>query len=511
MKIKFCGRYKVSIIDTMNRGSDISTRSLRYYRLIALWVLSEAMLGGVIHGLKIPVSGLVVGSAAVLCICLIAWYAPAGGAILKATVIVAVFKMMLSPQAPPTAYIAVFFQGLLGELLLSNKKYFRLSCLLFAVLALLESGLQRIAVLTIIYGNDLWKVINDFINGLTKQKMTANYSLLIGGGYVLLHVTAGIITGCWASLLPGLISKWSQQKIYSLPVPGTTESIVTMAVKKKKRWKKGIFIAWFVLLVVYIQSYYKTGTPLLPAHISLKILVRSFLIVLGWYFIIGPFVKKILQRWLQQKQTRVQAEINQVLELLPATQQLVLQSWNRVLQYRGWKRFKTVIKIILVNALDPARGKKIVIVSGPVQTGKTTALVNWSAGRNDVHGILTPVANEKRVFMNIASRHLFRMEAREEDESVWVVGKHIFSTEHFEKAITIIKEAVHKEGWLVIDEIGPLELRGNGFHDVLKEALEQRHDKILLVVREGLEEKVINHFQLPGPVCISPQQVAALV
>jgi ABC-type thiamin/hydroxymethylpyrimidine transport system permease subunit len=82
-----------------------------YYRLIALWVMVEAVLGGMIHGLKLPVSGLIVGSCAVLCICLIAYYVPARGAILKATVVVAIFKMMLSPQSPPAAYLAVFFQG----------------------------------------------------------------------------------------------------------------------------------------------------------------------------------------------------------------------------------------------------------------------------------------------------------------------------------------------------------------------------------------------------------------
>ncbi len=48
---------------------------------------------------------------------LIAYYVPLKGAILKATIIVAIFKMMLSPHTPPSAYIAVFFQGLLGQVL----------------------------------------------------------------------------------------------------------------------------------------------------------------------------------------------------------------------------------------------------------------------------------------------------------------------------------------------------------------------------------------------------------
>src|SRR5258707_13313612 len=123
----------------MNQQETAGSDKLIYYRLIALWVLCEAMLGGIIHGFKIPVSGLIVGSCAVICICLIAWYVPAKGAIIKATLIVAIFKMMLSPQAPPPAYIAVFFQGLMGELLFWRKKIFPLACVLLGILALLES------------------------------------------------------------------------------------------------------------------------------------------------------------------------------------------------------------------------------------------------------------------------------------------------------------------------------------------------------------------------------------
>src|SRR5436190_3357420 len=95
-----------------------------YYRLIALWVVCEAMLGGIIHGLKLPVSGLIVGSAAVICISMISYYNPKRGSILKATIIVAIFKMMLSPQSPFPAYIAVFFQGLIAELIFMNRKSF---------------------------------------------------------------------------------------------------------------------------------------------------------------------------------------------------------------------------------------------------------------------------------------------------------------------------------------------------------------------------------------------------
>ena len=113
----------------MNTEDDTMMNKQVYYRLIALWVLCEAFLGGIIHGLKIPVSGLVVGSGAIICICLIAFYVRVKGAIIKATIIVAIFKMMLSPQSPPAAYFAVLFQGCLGQMLFMNLKFYRISCL----------------------------------------------------------------------------------------------------------------------------------------------------------------------------------------------------------------------------------------------------------------------------------------------------------------------------------------------------------------------------------------------
>lgn len=475
-----------------------SPNSTIYYRLIALWVLGEAMVGGVIHGFKIPVSGLVVGSWAVICICLMGWYVARKGAILKATIIVAIFKMMLSPQAPPTAYIAVFFQGLLGELLFRNKKSYALSCLLLAVLALLESGLQRILVLTLVYGDDLWKAINSFLSKLTGQKTITNYSLLIGGGYVLLHLIAGFVIGWWASVLPKRIKNWSEkpENIIQLEEPGSIA--LPAPSKRKKRIKKGLLIIWILLILLYLQSYLKIGTPLLPSHISLKIFIRSIIIVLAWYFIVGPLLKQLLHYWLQKRKAKSQKDVQVVMELLPATQDLIIQSWRRSTGKRRWKRIIACSKMVLVNALSQPLAQPVFILTAPIQTGKTTSLVNWSEERNDVFGILTPVVNGKRVFMNAHTREQFPMEATTGEKEVLTVGRFTFSIAGFNKAIEIIRNAMNSKGWLVIDEIGLVELRDEGFSGILKGVLQNKNDdrKLLLVVREGMAEEVKSVFQI---------------
>jgi len=185
----------------MNEHKNNELNKQVYYRLIALWVICEAFAGGIMHGIKLPFSGLIVSSLAITCIILIAYYVPTASAIIKATVIVAVFKLMLSPHSPPTAYIAVFFQGLMGQLLLRNKRTFNAGAIILAVLALVESAIQRILVLVIVYGNNLWKAINEFLQKLTHEQTTTNYSFMIAASYILLHAVTGVFVGIYAARL----------------------------------------------------------------------------------------------------------------------------------------------------------------------------------------------------------------------------------------------------------------------------------------------------------------------
>jgi ABC-type thiamin/hydroxymethylpyrimidine transport system permease subunit len=164
----------------------------------------------------------------VACISLLAWHFPQRGIILKATIIVCVFKMMLSPHSPATAYIAVLFQGLAGELLFLNRKYFRISCLLLAVIALVESAIQRLLVLTILYGTQLWEAVNIFLSRLSGESSPTSYSWYFAAGYVLLHLVVGIFVGRFIATLPARLIKTNAFDNEKDTVSGT-------AVSKKRK------------------------------------------------------------------------------------------------------------------------------------------------------------------------------------------------------------------------------------------------------------------------------------
>ena len=323
-----------------------------YYRLIALWVLCEAMLGGIIHGFKIPVSGLIVGSCSVICIGLIAYYFPAKGNIIKATIVVAIFKMMLSPQAPPAAYIAVFFQGVVGELVFFNRRFFKLSCLLLALLSLAESAVQRIAVLTLVYGTDLWKAIDDLINKLTHEKQTVSYSIIFISVYIAIHLIVGLLIGIWLGLLPKKIAGW--QTVYPVfKIEKAEESVTPNKVRRKKNIKTGILIVWSFLLIIYLQSVLKFGKPILPSHISLQIFIRSVLIILTWYLLLSPLLMQLLKNWLEKKKQRNQTTLTEILDLLPIMKQIIFRSWSLTENKKGLKRIFIFIRVVLINTLSP--------------------------------------------------------------------------------------------------------------------------------------------------------------
>jgi nucleoside-triphosphatase THEP1 len=215
----------------------------------------------------------------------------------------------------------------------------------------------------------------------------------------------------------------------------------------------------------------------------------------------GPVLRQVLHLWLKKKQTRSQEDVKQVFQLLPATQKMMNLSWKQSGNLKGLKRLKVFAKNVLVNTFHSTESS-VYILTRPIQTGKTTSLIEWSSTRNDVRGIFTPIETGKRVFMNAETKEKFRMEAEDNEESLHV-GKYRFSKKNFGRAEQIIRDAITKEGWLVIDEIGPLELNGKGFSMVLTEVLQKRNDKLLLVVREVLVEKVKEHFQIKDPVVVN--------
>ena len=323
-----------------------------YYRLIALWVICEAFAGGIMHAAKLPFTGLVVSSLAITCITLIAYYVPSPSAIIKATVIVAIFKLMLSPHSPPTAYLAVLFQGSMGQLLFSRRRYFESAAVILGFLALVESAIQRILVLLIFSGTDFWKAVDTFIQKTTGKKEVTEYSFKLAIGYIIIHALMGIFAGIAAARLTKASAGWkNNHPSLIIDDKKNASTIITKKDGGRHTLRSVFMIILLVLVALYIQSYLWPVNAIIPKNIILNILLRSILVLLVWYLVIGPLVMSLIKRSLKQQQQKYKQEINEVMSLLPQTKYIFKESFKLSGSKKGLGRIKLFLKILLINVL----------------------------------------------------------------------------------------------------------------------------------------------------------------
>jgi nucleoside-triphosphatase THEP1 len=144
--------------------------------------------------------------------------------------------------------------------------------------------------------------------------------------------------------------------------------------------------------------------------------------------------------------------------------------------------------------------KKIILLTGPVQTGKTTLLYNWVKNKPMVTGVLTPVKDGKRFFYTPHNTNWLPMEA-DGDEEKLLVGRFAFSKQNFESVSSQLLQWLQQPQWqyIIIDEIGPLELKQQlGFYKVLQQAIAANFSAtLIIVVRENLLHTVQEFFTAP--------------
>ena len=143
----------------------------------------------------------------------------------------------------------------------------------------------------------------------------------------------------------------------------------------------------------------------------------------------------------------------------------------------------------------------IYILTGAIRSGKTTALLHWSKSRNDVDGLLCPDdANGKRYFLKLKNKTIFKLEAEAETEAIVTIGNFKFLRSAFNEAndYLILEASKTEPKYLIIDEIGKIELKNEGLNVSTKALISQfksnDNTHLILVVRDYLLDAVLEHY-----------------
>jgi len=321
-------------------------------RLTALWAFTESGLGGIMHALQIPFTGLLVGGMAVIMISLIADLSGNNyKLILKSAVIVLIVKAMVSPHTPVPAYIAVSFQALLGFALFSLLRVNFLSIILLSCIAMFESAIQKILVLTIFFGTSIWKALDEMMAMLAKQfgSSITNGSYWIIGIYLSVYIIGGFFIA-WLAYKTIQDFK-SRAPVLKLDITGGL-AVPPPVLKKnpknfyKKLWMLVVLMITLSAVLFIFAADAKTGWLAVT-----KTITWTLSAILFWYMLIGPLFTKAVQSLLLKKRNRYSDEVSKALAFLPVLKQLSILAWQQSKLQLGFKRWQVFFTSLIHAAL----------------------------------------------------------------------------------------------------------------------------------------------------------------
>ena len=325
-------------------------------RLTALWALNESGLGGIMHAAKLPFSGMIVGGFAVILISLIGYFAENKFAsIIKATIVVLLVKFVMSPHSPLQAYFAVSFQGILGAILFDKITYFKIGAMMLAVTSLLESAIQKLLMLTVLYGTSFWKAINLFykyIAGEFSIKNTnINGSEILIGAYVGLYLAGGMVVGWLAGIFPAHINRLSgeDEPIKKLRILYSNNKPVLISPSINS--KKENIIKSIIIPVLIIFSFVPFSVAAYGFMHGVYLFIRVIIILALWYFLLAPFLMKLLRKLLKKKSKMYFNDVDNAIKILPFLVKMAKFIWHESANKKGIKRLDYFFSTLVVFTL----------------------------------------------------------------------------------------------------------------------------------------------------------------
>ncbi len=281
-------------------------KSTTWFQLTALWAFVEVVLGGILHALRLPFTGVLVGGAAVFIIGVMVLYSQNPFRdIIRATGVVLIVKAGASPHSPFPAYLAVAYQGFSGAVIFYMIRNFKIAAMLFSVLAMLESALQKLLTLTLMYGFAFWEALDSFVGSVLKSLNMGdshNAAELVWT-YVIIYFSWGVFLGYrltgFYQRLPSLV-----KELRKFMTPNVDQEIPNEPHSQNQRTYSSIafWIIYILMLLGMVASLaYLNSDKQNLFYVVLRSLSVTFLL----FLVINPLFKWFVRKGSQKSKNQL--------------------------------------------------------------------------------------------------------------------------------------------------------------------------------------------------------------
>ncbi|NCD32626.1 MAG: hypothetical protein EOL87_04320 [Spartobacteria bacterium] len=328
------------------------------WRVTALWALCEAGLGGVIHAMRIPFTGIVVGASAVIMITLLAYYSKKNTRImLRAMGMVLVIKMTVSPHTPFPAYLAVTLQGLAGVLLFRSLPGFRIPAFLLGCFAMMEGVVQKFTMMTLLYGKSIWESMDVIYARLLHDAMGVGLpwrgSVVVLCVYGIYYGVGGCIIGWLAGSVPEKIEAMRLQCADNEPRPQPHADDVRVPFDsltgKPRNWVVRRLLPSLMIFLLLVVASWLFHPEDRWSHVF-YVIVRTALAYLIWFALLHPLLRRLIRRTTATHAQRCHDDLVFVQSLFPSIRMAARQAWQEAVHVNRRHRWSTfMIRLIYLS------------------------------------------------------------------------------------------------------------------------------------------------------------------
>ena len=524
----------------------------------SLWASVEIVVGSFLHNLRIPFAGTILAVMGLSLMIAFQFKWKDKGLIWRAGLICAIMKS-LSPSAIIIGpMVGILTEALLLELFIRVFGRNTIGFLLGSIAAVLSALFHKVFTIILLYGFNIVPILENIYRFAEKQlkvngpepKVLLIYLILL---YIVFGITAAVIGILAGRKVENLTDESIQANEKLKPtdftiLSGEKFSLILLAlhfvvlvsglylVNKAPLYISAIALLPYIIFVVYkykralrrfakpvfwIQlviilfiaivfwSEFSTDSILQSDGliIGAKMIFRAIIVVMVFSAISvelrNPIVKTVLYR---RGFSRLYTSLSLAFSILPGVIAQISKPGNILLRpVNSLSETINYSESILSDFKKKMQMRQpIYIICGDQREGKTTFLKETIRNLKEVdvkvEGIMAEgidLHGERTGFNLInVSTEKSKVLCRTSGDSEWIkTGKFYFNPEGLEFGRTILKK-LSADSVVVIDEIGPLEMRGEGWTESIESILKSFDNTMIWVVRRSLTESVIKKFDV---------------
>ncbi len=520
----------------------------------SIWASFEVVFGYFFHNLRLPFAGSFLTFWGIALMASFAEKWSGKRLFIKAGIISAIMRSMTPTSVILGPVIGIMLESVIFQTSINLLGKNILSYSVAGILSMLAAIMHKLVSILLIYGFDVVKVVENFY--LYLQKVSGielsfyNLLLLVLSVYVAFGILSGI-TGQWlgnttktaSRTKHGITLKKEKTSIFDLTgftynifwlvlhlvVPVTvlfmlylSKSSVAFIVssayfvavvirygKRLKRILKPVF--WIQLAIVFVLTLLFWNNSLLShqwnnenIYAGIKIVFRALVLITAFSAIGIELKNPVVKILLAGKGAR---GLYYTLELAVSVLPYLIKNLsgkkifvNPVKAYREAIIFAEELYMIFKEKYTNAR--TVYIITGQRQQGKThflSEVIKLLKEKGlDVCGIISKGIDkngirEGFVVKDIKNGKEVPLCNRQHEHGDLKVGRFYFKQEGLLFGIKVLDKC-RRSDIIIIDEIGPAELKGKGWYEILENFAYEKGMPMIWVVRRRLVEKIVNLF-----------------